>query len=94
LLDHVRQFGDLDRSVIKERFALGHYFRISLSFSTQVWLFPGSPLESKDSHSANRCSFDVVPLIPLPISRARRANSDRAPFPACALGAEPLASRR
>jgi hypothetical protein len=38
LLDHVRQFGDLDRSVIKERFALRHYFRISLSFSTRLAL--------------------------------------------------------
>ena len=42
-------------------------------------LEPGTDVES-NVHSANLPSFSIVDVIPLPISAALLANSDRAPF--------------
>jgi hypothetical protein len=84
LLNDIRQLGDLDGSVIEQRFPFGHCSRVR---------HPSIGSNRADSHSASLCSFAVVAVIPRPISAAFLANSDLLPFGAPA-SADPFASRR
>jgi hypothetical protein len=85
LLDYECEFVNFDRSVVEEGFSFGNWVCLLVfvySFSLRCWRkWRGG--KAGVVRSANFCNFSMVPDIPLPISAARLANSDRRgrPFP-------------
>ncbi len=83
MLDDICQFCDFNRSIVEQRFPLRHYIAASSQYRSESASLPriGIPFHVRWASLSN---FAIVPVMPLPISAALRANSDlvplRAPF--------------
>lgn len=73
MLDDKGEFVDLDGPVVKQRAALGNYSTASVIRLHIAWHLS----MDWDSRCANFSNFPMVAEIPLPISAALRAKSDR-----------------